>query len=389
MALDPRFERQAVELDEARNDPGSDDTSLQPMESSYQRVKGSGIPRKLFPSATADFLEDCRRHFSKCFGPSSPNIKDSQPSRVNYGRSSINDDHFSYQPDLHRSTAGNIIDTSSDSDQRRKNNNNNISRRSNSYYQQKKSSSNSQLTFQSEVNSCGLSIGASKSTPSHIPFQSPTSMAVTPTFRPNFVSSEQQNRQTVKRVKSRINEPDQFLGEGKSRTDPAASTANTEVKNSNCVFREKILQRSSSIEHNLDIPYESNRSAKLETSRRLYCPCGEPLIEEEQNLPRYCAFSGNVEVPEDIKLGSFTSINQYLSSRLPSFRRRQTNRQFGSQFPIRTLNIVDPLQPFNNLGRSVSTGNFYRITESFKRSARILEAAIGTYSLSHIYLSTK
>ncbi|XP_022950092.1 uncharacterized protein LOC111453279 [Cucurbita moschata] len=41
-------------------------------------------------------------------------------------------------------------------------------------------------------------------------------------------------------------------------------------------------------------------------------------------------------------------------------------------FPIKHLNIVDPLKENNNLGRSVSKGNFYRIRSAFSYGARKL-----------------
>lgn len=41
-------------------------------------------------------------------------------------------------------------------------------------------------------------------------------------------------------------------------------------------------------------------------------------------------------------------------------------------FPLKHLNIVDPLKENNNLGRSVSTGNFYRIRSAFTYGARKL-----------------
>ncbi|KAF3454812.1 hypothetical protein FNV43_RR05260 [Rhamnella rubrinervis] len=41
-------------------------------------------------------------------------------------------------------------------------------------------------------------------------------------------------------------------------------------------------------------------------------------------------------------------------------------------FPVKHLNIIDPLKENNNLGRSVSRGNFYRIRSAFKYGARKL-----------------
>ncbi|KAJ0232698.1 PAP/OAS1 substrate-binding domain superfamily [Hirschfeldia incana] len=41
-------------------------------------------------------------------------------------------------------------------------------------------------------------------------------------------------------------------------------------------------------------------------------------------------------------------------------------------FPVRHLNIIDPLKENNNLGRSVSKGNFYRIRSAFTYGARKL-----------------
>ncbi|XVF46124.1 hypothetical protein PTKIN_Ptkin03bG0001400 [Pterospermum kingtungense] len=41
-------------------------------------------------------------------------------------------------------------------------------------------------------------------------------------------------------------------------------------------------------------------------------------------------------------------------------------------FPLKHLNIIDPLKENNNLGRSVNRGNFYRIRSAFKYGARKL-----------------
>ncbi|KAH7542815.1 hypothetical protein FEM48_Zijuj02G0115000 [Ziziphus jujuba var. spinosa] len=41
-------------------------------------------------------------------------------------------------------------------------------------------------------------------------------------------------------------------------------------------------------------------------------------------------------------------------------------------FPLKHLNIIDPLKETNNLGRSVNRGNFYRIRSAFKYGARKL-----------------
>ncbi|KAJ8753802.1 hypothetical protein K2173_000056 [Erythroxylum novogranatense] len=45
---------------------------------------------------------------------------------------------------------------------------------------------------------------------------------------------------------------------------------------------------------------------------------------------------------------------------------------FSRTFPLKHLNIVDPLRENNNLGRSVSKGNFYRIRSAFTYGARKL-----------------
>lgn len=47
------------------------------------------------------------------------------------------------------------------------------------------------------------------------------------------------------------------------------------------------------------------------------------------------------------------------------------------QFQKRNMNIVDPLNSLNNLGRSVSTANFYRIIDSFRRGSAVLESVVG------------
>ncbi|KAM1141690.1 hypothetical protein FF1_041552 [Malus domestica] len=46
------------------------------------------------------------------------------------------------------------------------------------------------------------------------------------------------------------------------------------------------------------------------------------------------------------------------------------------EFPIKFLNIVDPLKDNNNLGRSVSKGNFYRIRSAFSLGAQTLREVL-------------
>lgn len=46
----------------------------------------------------------------------------------------------------------------------------------------------------------------------------------------------------------------------------------------------------------------------------------------------------------------------------------------GKAFIIKSLNIMDPLLPTNNLGRSVSKANFARIRRAFAHGAKTLEA---------------
>lgn len=88
-ASDPRFERQAVELSEVINDSGIYVAGVlkDSNPSSTRKKKQYGIPSNLFPSATADFLEDCRRHLSQCFAPSiSSNREHGQSNRWIYNQ---------------------------------------------------------------------------------------------------------------------------------------------------------------------------------------------------------------------------------------------------------------------------------------------------------------
>ncbi|KAJ4834411.1 hypothetical protein Tsubulata_007355 [Turnera subulata] len=48
-------------------------------------------------------------------------------------------------------------------------------------------------------------------------------------------------------------------------------------------------------------------------------------------------------------------------------KRAETNSE--SKFPLKHLNIVDPLKENNNLGRSIHKGNFYRIRSAFRYGA--------------------
>lgn len=48
----------------------------------------------------------------------------------------------------------------------------------------------------------------------------------------------------------------------------------------------------------------------------------------------------------------------------------------GKTFAVRALNIMDPLLPTNNLGRSVSRANFLRMRRAFAHGAKVLEAIL-------------
>lgn len=54
----------------------------------------------------------------------------------------------------------------------------------------------------------------------------------------------------------------------------------------------------------------------------------------------------------------------------------------GSPFIVRSMNIVDPLQRWNNLGRSVSVASLYRIREAFAYGSACLETAIGALAVT-------
>ncbi|XP_022925116.1 uncharacterized protein LOC111432455 [Cucurbita moschata] len=79
-----------------------------------------------------------------------------------------------------------------------------------------------------------------------------------------------------------------------------------------------------------------------------------------------------VETPEngggDLLLGA-DFLNNCLERLSVPARGNEANSR---AFPIKHLNIVDPLKENNNLGRSVSKGNFYRIRSAFSFGARKL-----------------
>ncbi|XVF84183.1 hypothetical protein PTKIN_Ptkin17bG0005200 [Pterospermum kingtungense] len=79
-----------------------------------------------------------------------------------------------------------------------------------------------------------------------------------------------------------------------------------------------------------------------------------------------------VEMPENGG-GGFLLTNDFLRECVERFsvpsRAFETNSR---TFPQKHLNIVDPLRENNNLGRSVSKGNFYRIRSAFTYGARKL-----------------
>ncbi|AQK57012.1 PAP/OAS1 substrate-binding domain superfamily [Zea mays] len=77
--------------------------------------------------------------------------------------------------------------------------------------------------------------------------------------------------------------------------------------------------------------------------------------------------------PPDIQDDDFLQREEFLKECIESFsvlpRNSETNPRL---FSRRFLNIVDPLKQSNNLGRSVSKGNFYRIRSAFDFGARKL-----------------
>lgn len=53
----------------------------------------------------------------------------------------------------------------------------------------------------------------------------------------------------------------------------------------------------------------------------------------------------------------------------------------GPSLPLKHLNVVDPLLPSNNLGRSVSRASFARIRQAFMLSYRTLDEAMNKVGL--------
>lgn len=79
-----------------------------------------------------------------------------------------------------------------------------------------------------------------------------------------------------------------------------------------------------------------------------------------------------VEIPEDFDADVLLS-NDFLSSCVSKFSVPSTSGDKTLRaFQRKHLNIIDPLKEINNLGRSVSKGNFYRIRSAFSYGARKL-----------------
>lgn len=246
--IDPQFERQAVDLlSSVDRIPNYQIYSM-----GTRKSRASQIPYEMFPSATADFLEDCRRHFSKCFGFVSNNLNRMSSNRMMNNEPVLND------------------------------------------------SRHQTLKNSSMVNNTG-----------HIDPHLPL-----PYSHPLKYSS---------------------IGN--------------------------------------QCEYNHDSSSQYYDGPR--CPCGSPLLPDGSQTAPNCLSTSHV-LDHSTK---YPADRHFITS--PPY---STLSHSSPQFPIRTMNIVDPLQPFNNLGRSVSTGNFYRITESFKRSVRILETVIGELSSSYTAL---
>ncbi|XP_057806249.1 uncharacterized protein LOC131021175 isoform X2 [Salvia miltiorrhiza] len=79
-----------------------------------------------------------------------------------------------------------------------------------------------------------------------------------------------------------------------------------------------------------------------------------------------------VEIPEDSDKDLLLS-NDFLNNCVDMFSvPSRVGDKTPRVFPRKHLNIVDPLKEINNLGRSVSKGNFYRIRSAFSYGARKL-----------------
>lgn len=78
------------------------------------------------------------------------------------------------------------------------------------------------------------------------------------------------------------------------------------------------------------------------------------------------------EVPPPNSDGNFLLSDKFLRSCREKYSTHLDNNQ-GKSFGRKFMNLVDPLRPFNNLGRSVNSGNLVRIYSAFTYGASRLE----------------
>lgn len=94
--------------------------------------------------------------------------------------------------------------------------------------------------------------------------------------------------------------------------------------------------------------------------------CAKPLTPA---LASCCAVDP-VPPPQDCTLLS----QEMMSSVLQKYSRQmQAEKGDSKAFTIKFLNIMDPLLPSNNLGRSVAKSSFSRIRRAFKYGASMME----------------
>lgn len=110
-----------------------------------------------------------------------------------------------------------------------------------------------------------------------------------------------------------------------------------------------------------------------------------------------CVTNAAVEQPADLQDESLLMSEEFTDEMMELYspvRHKQTPdskpvmHQTSRTFPVKFLNIVDPLLPTNNLGRSVSKASFARIRKALAHGAKSLSGIVAKVCCSCQLLTT-
>ena len=109
------------------------------------------------------------------------------------------------------------------------------------------------------------------------------------------------------------------------------------------------------------------------------------LREATSSVTHLCIANAAVEQPAEVQKGSLLMSEEFTDEMMELYspvRHKQTPDskpvmpQTSRSFPVKFLNIMDPLLPTNNLGRSVSKASFARIRKALAHGAKSLSGIV-------------